>query len=117
MGTKHLNDRGSHTTIIDAFLPVLNVLKKYGNDVSVSPGKIEGGVGAKSSSIKFKHINDELYEMVLVHNGSRQEFKIFTRVQFDSLKKLFEKDKKTSSWNVNYTDMRKGSSTKAGEQK
>ncbi|MEN9552322.1 MAG: hypothetical protein RI935_699 [Candidatus Parcubacteria bacterium] len=106
MGNKHLNDRGSHTTIIDAFLPVLNVLKKYGSEVRVSPGKIEGGVGAKSSSIKLKHINDELYEMVVVHNGSRQEFKVFTRVSFVEFKEAFSNNKKVSSWNINYTDMR-----------
>ena len=72
----------------------------------MSPGKIEGGVGAKASSVKLKHINDEVYEMVIVHNGSRQEFKLFTKEQYQVLVEVFKKDKKLREWNVNYTDLR-----------
>jgi hypothetical protein len=108
MGQKHINERGSHTTVIDASKPVLDVLKKQFAGITVSPGKIEGGAGARSSSIKCKHINDELYEMVIVHNGARQEFKVFTRATFLELKQAFSKDKKTSTWSANYTDMRQG---------
>lgn len=103
--------------MIDASKPVLDVLKKHFVGVAVSPGKIEGGVGAKSSSIKCKHINDELYEMVIVHNGARQEFKVFTRATFLELKNAFSKDKKTASWSVNYTDMRQGRVTESKKTK
>ncbi len=115
MGKQHINERGTHTTVIEASKPVLDVLKKHFVGVMVSPGKIEGGAGARSSSIKCKHINDELYEMVIVHNGARQEFKVFTRVTFEDLKKAFSKDKKTSAWSVNYTDMRQGRVTEKGK--
>jgi hypothetical protein len=103
----HLSDRGTHTTVIEAAMPVLTFLNKTKElGVRISPGKIEGGIGAKSKSIKLKHLNNELYEMVLTHNGARQEFKVFTtassKVLVDSLKSA----KKLQDWNVNYTDMR-----------
>ncbi|MBP6888103.1 MAG: hypothetical protein KBC21_00205 [Candidatus Pacebacteria bacterium] len=118
MERQHINERGSHTTIIEASKPVLDILKKSFPGIEVSPGKIESGVGAKSGSIKFKHINDELYEMVVVHNGSRQEFKVFSRASFEELKKIFKKEKKTREWSFNYTDMRDvGKSQKSPDEK
>ena len=74
--------------------------------VTISPGKIEGGVGAKSKSLKFKHLNNELYEMVVTHNGARQEFKVFTTTQEEKFIACIRSSKKLKSWNVNYTDMR-----------
>ena len=108
MQKQHLNDRGTHTTVIEA---AADILKFFGKEIglkgiTISPGKIEGGVGAKSKSIKFKHINNELYEMVVTHNGSRQEFKVFTKVLPVDLLSLIKNSKKMKDWNVNYTDMR-----------
>jgi hypothetical protein len=103
----HYNDRGTHTTVIEAALPVLTFLHKTRElGVRISPGKIEGGVGAKSKSIKLKHINNELYEMVITHNGARQEFKVFTSVSAETLMKALKSAKKLQDWNSNYTDMR-----------
>ncbi len=103
----HLSDRGTHTTVIEAATPILTFLNKTKNlSVRISPGKIEGGVGAKSKSIKLKHINNELYEMVITHNGARQEFKVFTIVESKVLITSLKGAKKLQDWNVNYTDMR-----------
>ena len=108
MERNHINDRGTHTTVIEAARPVLEFFNKNKvlAKVQVSPGKIEGGIGAKSKSIKFKHINNEVYEMVVTHNGSRQEFKVFTTTPPDVLLAEFKANKKTKDWNINYTDMR-----------
>lgn len=108
MEKNHINDRGTHTTVIEAARPVLEFFNKNKvlSKVQVSPGKIEGGIGAKSKSIKFKHINNEVYEMVVTHNGSRQEFKVFTTTSPDVLLGEFKANKKTKDWNINYTDMR-----------
>lgn len=106
MEQRHINERGSHTTVIEQAQPIITIFKKHIPDFKVSPGKIEARVGAKSSSIKFKHINNELYEMVIVHNSSRQEFKVFTRSSYEELVSVIKKEKKTSGWIVNCTDMR-----------
>ncbi|MEN9881060.1 MAG: hypothetical protein RLZZ308_243 [Candidatus Parcubacteria bacterium] len=106
MERQHINERGSHTTTIEQAVHLLSILKKTIEGVQISPGKIEANIGAKSSSVKLKHINNELYEMVVVHNGARQEFKIFTRASYDDIKKAFKNDKKLREWNCNYTDMR-----------
>ena len=92
MQNQHLNERGAHTTVIEAAAPVLDffVKNKSIGHITVSPGKIERNVGAKSKSIKFKHINNEVYEMVVTHNGSRQEFKVFTKVEGDILLKTLK---------------------------
>jgi hypothetical protein len=108
MQQNHLNERGSHTTIIEAALPILDFFTKHKDlaKVQVAPGKIEANVGAKSKSVKFKHINNELYEMVITHNGSRQEFKVFTTTPSGVLLSALKSYKKTRDWNSNYTDMR-----------
>ncbi len=108
MQKMHINERGTHTTVIEAVKPILALFTKGDGlePVQVSPGKIEGGAGSKSKSIKFKHINDELYEMVVISNGSRQEFKVFTRTAPEKLLEAIKSNKKTKEWNVNYTDMR-----------
>ena len=107
MEKTHINERGVHTTVVEAAQPILTFfIKNKDLGIEVSPGKIEQNVGAKSKSIKFKHINNEVYEMVVTHNGSRQEFKVFTRVDFSTIIKLTKGDKKLRDWNINYTDMR-----------
>jgi hypothetical protein len=108
MQKQHINERGTHTTVIEAASDILKFFDKENSlkDVTVSPGKIEGGVGAKSKSIKFKHINNELYEMVVTHNGARQEFKVFTKTNPKDLLTLIKHSKKMKDWNINYTDMR-----------
>lgn len=108
MERNHINERGTHTTVIEAARPILSFFKKSKELglVEVAPGKIASNVGAKSKSLKFKHLNDELYEMVVTHNGSRQEFKVFTRTTAKTFLSLIMSDKKIKDWNVNYTDMR-----------
>ncbi len=103
----HVNDRGTHTTIIESAENVISFFSKNRHlGVTVSPGKIEGGVGAKSKSIKLKHLNNETYEMVITFNGTRQEFKIFTHTETKTLISEMKADKKLRIWNINYTDMR-----------
>ncbi len=106
MQKNHINERGSHTTIIESVGVVVDIFSRLLPGAKIAPGKIERNVQSKSISIKFKQINSELYEMVLVHNGSRQECKLFTSSTFEKIKKILEQNKKTREWNVNYTDMR-----------
>lgn len=108
MQKQHRNERGAHTTVIEA---AKDILKFFDKDIglsgtTISPGKIEGGVGAKSKSIKLKHLNNELYEMVVTHNGARQEFKVFTTASSKFLIASLSGAKKLQDWNLNYTDMR-----------
>lgn len=108
MERNHINERGTHTTVIEAARPILSFFNKNKvlGSIEISPGKIASNVGAKSRSVKFKHINNEVYEMVVVHNGSRQEFKVITKISFDILLQRIQQDKKLKGWNINYTDMR-----------
>jgi hypothetical protein len=108
MEKNHINERGTHTTIIEASRLILEFFYKNRalGIIEVSPGKIEGNVGAKSRSVKFKHINNHVYEMVITHNGSRQEFKVFTEIPKEILLEALRKNKKTADWNINYSDMR-----------
>lgn len=107
MDRTHVNDRGRHTSVADTAVPVIeHLIATKSLKVTISPGRIEGGIGAKSKSIKLKHINNEVYEMVVTHNSSRQEFKIFTLATPNELIESFKTNKKTRDWNVNYTDMR-----------
>lgn len=107
MQKKHINDRGSHTSVIEGAIPVITFFnKQMVLGAMLSPGKIETGVGSKSKSIKLKHINNELYEMVIVYNGTRQEFKLFTRKTGEEIISAIKLDKKLRDWLVKYTDMR-----------
>lgn len=75
----HINERGSHTTVIEGAKNVLKLLKKI--EVSVAPGVIEGNVKAKGKSVKLKKVNSETFEMVVVVGSSKQTFKVYGREQ------------------------------------
>ena len=93
----HVNERGSHTTVIEQALPLLKEFKKFG--VLVAPGKIEVIKSAKSKTAKFKKINSELLELVVTAGGSKQTFKVYVREQkalFETLTKVL----KIKDWNI-----------------
>jgi uncharacterized protein (DUF849 family) len=102
----HIYERGKHTSVAEVAVPVINLLRKNIPDIQFSPGKIEVFVGAKSASIKFKHIKNGLYQMTIVNKGSRQELAAYTNKSFEEMKEVLKQDKKTQSWNINYVDMR-----------
>ena len=60
---------GSHTTLIDAARPVVELLERHGR---VSRGTIEGRVGAGGLSIKITSLPSCL-RITVVSKGSRQE--------------------------------------------
>ena len=101
----HINERGSHTTVIEFAKDPLKILKKQG--VSVSPGKIEASGASGNRSLKIKKINREVSEMVIVAGSSKQTFKVFTEDP-EGLVVILKKDKTLREWNVNYMDMSTG---------
>ena len=92
----HINERGSHTTIIEGSHNILKLLKKAG--IEVSPGVIKGNVKAKGKSVKLKKLNNETFEMVVVINSSKQIFKVYSKDQ-KSVVGVIEGFKK-EGWNV-----------------
>lgn len=96
-----INERGSHTTVIEQAVPLLKEMKKLG--VLVSPGIIQVIRSAKSKTAKFKKINNELLELVVTAGSSKQSFKVFSENQKMLLKEL-RNNKKLSDWNVGYID-------------
>ena len=96
MEKMHVNERGSHTTVIEGSKDILKAFKKEG--VFVSPGVIEANVGGRGKSLKLKKLNNETFEMVIVVNSSKQTFKVYGEDQkaIIALVNSF----KTKSWNV-----------------
>ncbi len=92
----HINERGSHTTIIEGSKDILKLLKK--NGVLVSPGVIEGNVKAKGRSVKLKKMNNETFEMVVVTGSSKQTFKVYGLDQKEIIKLI--NGLKKENWNV-----------------
>jgi hypothetical protein len=92
----HINERGSHTTVIEQAQDVIKLLKK--SKIEVSPGKIEV-INAKSRSVKFNFMNKDLSEMTVTSGRSKQTFKVFADADF--LYNLFSKNKDFKSWNIN----------------
>lgn len=99
MERMHVNERGSHTTVIEGSRDILKLLKKA--EVEVSPGVIEGNVKAKGKSVKLKKLNNETFEMVVVVNSSKQTFKVYSKDQ-DSITSVIQGLKK-EGWNVQDT--------------
>jgi hypothetical protein len=99
-----INERGSHTTVIEQAVPLLKEMKKL--EVLVSPGIIEVIRSAKSKTAKFKKINNELLELVVTAGSSKQSFKVFGGEQKSILLSL-KNNKKLSDWNVGYIDTSK----------
>lgn len=96
MEKMHINERGSHTTVIEGSKDILKLLKKVG--VEVSPGVIEGNVKAKGKSVKLKKLNNETFEMVVVVNGSKQTFKVYGNDQ-EGITNIIQ-SLKADNWNV-----------------
>ncbi len=79
MEKMHINERGAHTSVIEGARDILRELRKIG--VGTSPGVIEARVRAHGRSVKLKRLSDEVFEMVVVVNGSKQTFKIYGKDQ------------------------------------
>ena len=95
----HIDERGSHTTVIEGSRDILKLLNKAG--AQVSPGVIEGNVKAKGKSVKLKKLNNETFEMVVVVGSSKQTFKVYGNNQnviTSSIQGL-----KKDGWNVQDT--------------
>ncbi|MCX6756827.1 MAG: hypothetical protein NTW35_01560 [Candidatus Nomurabacteria bacterium] len=92
----HVNERGSHTTVIEGAKTILKEFKKY--SILVSPGIIEANVKAKGKSVKLKKMNNETFEMVIVVNSSKQTFKVYGENQKEIINLI--NNFKSQSWNV-----------------
>lgn len=64
---------GTHTTLIEAAVPVVKLLEKHGR---VSRGMIEAGIRAKSQAIKVMPLPGGL-RITVVSKGSRQELHVY----------------------------------------
>lgn len=64
---------GSHTTLIEAAVPVVKALERHGR---VSRGMIEGGIHARSHAIKVMPLAGGL-RLTVVSKGSRQELHVY----------------------------------------
>ena len=91
-----INERGTHTTVIEGSFNILKLLNKAGAEIS--PGIIEGNVKAKGKSVKLKKLNNETFEMIVVVKSSKQTFKIYSKDQ-KSITDIVEGLKK-EGWNV-----------------
>lgn len=64
---------GTHTTLIEAAIPVAKLLERHGR---VSRGMIEGGIRARSHAIKVLPLAGGL-RVTVVSKGSRQELHVY----------------------------------------
>lgn len=95
----HVNERGSHTTVIGGSKDILKLFRKEG--IEISPGVIEANVKAKGKSVKLKKLNNETFEMVVVVNSSKQTFKVYGNNQ-EYITKVIQ-GLKAEGWNVQDT--------------
>lgn len=86
MAQLKINERGSHTSVIECAKPILMVLRKL--EVEISPGVIQGNVQARSKSLKLRWLNAGTMELILVAGKSKQTFKIYGSDQTCILKSL-----------------------------
>ena len=64
---------GTHTTVIEAAVPVVRLLEPRGR---VSRGMIEAGIGARGRSVKVRPLAGGL-RVTVVSKGSRQELHVY----------------------------------------
>ncbi|MEY2820942.1 MAG: hypothetical protein RJA37_615 [Verrucomicrobiota bacterium] len=64
---------GTHTTVIEAAVPVVRLLEARGR---VSRGMIEAGIGARARSVKVRPLPGGL-RVTVVSKGSRQELHVY----------------------------------------
>lgn len=99
MEKMHINERGAHTTVIEGARDILKALRKIG--VETAPGVIEGNVKAHGKSVKLKKLSDEVFEMVVVVNASKQTFKVYGKDQ-TGIAGIMQ-GMKAAGWNVQET--------------
>lgn len=79
MGRLKINERGTHSSVMEGATDVIKILRKLG--VRTSPGVIEANVGGKGKSVKLKKMNNETFEMVIVVKSTKQTFKVYGNEQ------------------------------------
>lgn len=99
MATLKINERGTHTSVIEGAKDVLKMLKKL--RATTSPGVIQANVGGKGKSVKLKKVNNETFEMVIVVNSAKQTFKVYGSNQDDIGEAIMSLRKE--NWNVQET--------------
>lgn len=91
-----ITERGTHTTAIKGANEILKAFKKI--NVKVSPGIIEVNARSRGKSVKLKKINNEVFEMVVVVNSSKQTFKVYGENQAEIIETI--NSFKNDNWNV-----------------
>lgn len=99
MAKLKINERGTHTSVIEGARDVVKILRGLG--VTISPGVIQANVKAKGKSVKLKKVNNETFEMVIVVNSSKQTFKVYGANQKDINNGIATLRKE--NWNVQTT--------------
>ena len=87
---------GTHTTLIEAAVPVAKLLEKHGR---VSRGMIEGGIRARSHAIKVLPLPGGL-RVTVVSKGSRQELHVYG-ITLERARALLS-DPELAGYNLNF---------------
>lgn len=96
MSRLKINERGTHTSVIEGARDVVKILRGVG--VTISPGVIQANVKASGKSVKLKKVNEETFEMVVVVNSSKQTFKVYGADQVMITTQI--ETLRTNNWNV-----------------
>ena len=75
---------GTHTTVIEGVVPVIEVIRKSFPDARICNGYIEAGIHAKSQSIKIKQ-NPTALEIVVVMKVTKQTLVIYGKIDLQKL--------------------------------
>ncbi len=88
---------GTHTTLIEAAVPVTKLLEKHGR---VSRGMIEAGIRARSQAIKVMSLPGCL-RLTVVSKGSRQELHVYG-ITLEKIKVLLS-GSEFAGYNLNFS--------------
>jgi hypothetical protein len=89
---------GSHTTVIEAAVPVVRLLEARGR---VSRGMIEAGIGARGRAVKVRPLPGGL-RVTVVSKGSRQELHAYG-VTVDDARAILT-TQALPGYNINFSD-------------
>ena len=100
---KHHNEKraaGSHTTVTEIADPVIRAIKKICPDITVQNGHISVNAGARARSVKITEQKGYTL-VVVVSKETKQEFRLYGKIDVDSLISRLSSDNKVRSYIIN----------------
>lgn len=101
---RHLDGKrkaGTHTSVISAASPILDLLIATFPNIRISNGFIEAGIGARNQSIKLT-TTSTMTQMTIVTKVTKQTFMIYGNLTAEKIASTLKNHRKARGFIINF---------------